>query len=328
MRFSLAAAVLIWLAEAGAAFALPPSEVAALEALLVEGRGAEALAKLDAVLAKSPDDAVALRLRASARFVEGEIAAGKADLERSLTLDPKQRQAWLDRAGVAISEARYGDALTDLGRARELDPKALDNDLNEGAVLLLLGRLSDASVRFDRYLEHTGATAEACYLVATNYAGRGYGALAAAALARAIARDERARLRARTDPNFQAIASHAEFKALLERDDYRPPAGSVTAGRTYPGRYDGGSGPLLLAVLDALRASGESFDARVESTAHWALVWGELRIKVRDLRSGDGTVSGEVSLSAPAETRDFEARAKKLLDAVALALVRRAKPAG
>jgi tetratricopeptide (TPR) repeat protein len=304
---------------------LPPADAAAIQALLDRGRGAEALDRLDPLLAKSPDDAAALRLRANARFMEGELEAGKADLERCLALDPQLRQAWLDRAGVAIAEGRYPDALSDLGRARALDPAALDNDLNEGAVLLLLGRLGEASTRFDRYLERVGARAEAFYLVATNYAGRGYGALAAASLGRAVALDERARLRARTDPNFEAIAGNAEFKSLLERDDYVPPAGSLGTRRSLPGRYDGGTGPLLLAVLDGLRETGERFEARVESTPHWALVWGDFRIKVRDLRAGDGSVGGEVAITAPAGTRDFEARTKKLLDAVVVALLRRSK---
>lgn len=324
--FLLASAVALLLSSPGAA--LPPGDATALQALLDQGRSADALKRLDAVLTKTPNDAAALRLRASARFMEGEFEAGKADLERSLALDPAQRQAWLDHAGVAIAEERYAAALSDLGRARELDPSALDNDLNEGAVLLLLGRLGEASGRFDRYLERAGANAEACYLVATNYAGRGYGALAASTLARAVALDERARLRARTDPNFEAIAQHAEFRALLERDDYRPPASALQARRTYPGRYEGSTGPLLLALLDALRAVDETFDARVESTPHWALVWGELRFKVRDLREGDGTVSGEVAISAPAGTRDFEARTKKVLDGVTVALLRRGKQPG
>lgn len=326
MRTTLSVTLLAALLSTGSAAALPPGEAAAIQSLLDQGRGADALDQLDAVLSKSPNDAAALRLRANARFMEGELEAGKADLERSLALDPKQRQAWLDQAGVAIADGRYPDALADLGRARELDPGALDNELNEGAVLLLLGRLGEASTRFDRYLERAGANAEASYLVATNYAGRGYGALAAASLARAVALDERARLRARTDPNFEAIAANAEFRALLERDDYRPPVGALITQRSFPGRYDAGTGPLLLALLDGLREAGEKFDGRVESTAHWALVWGDFRLKVRDLRAGDGTVSGEVALSAPAGTRDFEARAKRILDAVTVALMRRTTP--
>jgi tetratricopeptide (TPR) repeat protein len=327
VRTSLLATAVALLLSSPAA-GLPPADTAAVQALLDQGRGADALKRLDAALTKNPNDAAALRLRASARFMEGEFEAGKADLERSLALDPGQRQAWLDRAGVAIAEERYAAALTDLGRARELDPAALDNDLNEGAVLLLLGRLGEASSRFERYLERSGANAEAFYLVATNYAGRGYGALAASHLARAVAVDERARLRARTDPNFEAIAQHADFRSLLERDDYRPPTDALQARRSFPGRYDASSGPLLLALLDALRAADEAFDPRVESTANWALVWGELRFKVRDLRDGDGTVSGEVAISAPAGTRNFDARVKKILDGVTVALLRRSKTAG
>ena len=55
---------------------------------------------------------------------------------------------------------------------------------------------------------------------------------------------------------------------------------------------------LLYAVLDALRQLREPYDVAIEANPRWALIWGEMRIKVTNQASGTGVVS----LSAPAES--------------------------
>ncbi|NJL27826.1 MAG: hypothetical protein HC897_07970 [Thermoanaerobaculia bacterium] len=49
-------------------------------------------------------------------------------------------------------------------------------------------------------------------------------------------------------------------------------------------------------MLDALQKVGWRYDARIEATNAWAIIWGDVRIKLAS--QGDG--SGVVSLSAPA----------------------------
>lgn len=257
----------------------------------------EALKLLNRHLKRNPEDAAALLVRSTARFMTGEVEAGRKDLERSLDLDPSQRQGWLNLAALAVSEESYGDALAAFRRAEELDPSAPENDLNIGAVLLLQGQLEPASDRFGRYLSAAGSSAEGYYLVASNYALAGYEALAAQHLRRAIELDERSRLRARTDPNFAALADAPRFRELLATDLYEPPAGAHRAARSYGVAFDGGRGPLLPAVLDTLQLTGRSFDPRVEVTERWALIWSDLRIKLSDRADGHGLVE----LSAPAE---------------------------
>ena len=323
-----ASAALLCLLAAGplpAATAQTPKATAAASSLaraqkLVDaGQAQEALPLLDQALREAPSDARALLLRSTARFMAGDLEGGRADLDRSLQLDPGLRQAWLNRAALDIADQRYEPALEALTRAEQLDPSAADNDLNIGAVLLLQSKLEPASGRFGRYLDRQPSSAEASYLVATNYAMAGYAALAVEHLKRAVALDERSRLKARTDPNFLSLGKHRQFQELLATDGYRPPAGSALASRAYGTRYDPESRKLLSAVIDAMLALGESFDARVEMTPGWALLWGAMRIKVTNGEDG----SGLVELSAPPgrfTPETWAERTEKLFQKIAIEL--------
>jgi tetratricopeptide (TPR) repeat protein len=302
-----------------------PSEIAQAQILVDAGRPAEAIPILDRVLRRQPNDARALFLRSTARLLTDDLPGGRADLDRVLVLDPKNRQAWLTRAGMEIAETRYGPALEALRQAEALDPAAADNHLNIGAVQLLQGQLPEATDRFRRYLAAQPEAAEPFFLVAKNFAAAGYAGMAVEHLRRAIELDERWRVRARTDPSFGGLAAHTGFQQLLAIDSYRPPAGAWRAERTYNAAYDGGEGLLLGAVLDALLTLGERVDPRVEVTPDWALVWGEVRIKVAPHAGG-----GVVELSAPAErftAERWQAESERLFRAITLQIVQRSRPA-
>lgn len=258
-------------------------------------RPEEALELLDPLLAADAADAGALLLRSTARFMLGEVETGKRDLARSLELDPGQRRAWLMRAGLEVAEERYDAAQASFERAAALDPGAPENDLNIGAVLLLQGKLRPASERFARYLDGEAGSADAFYLVATNYVVAGYEALAIEHLRRAVEIDEVARLRARSDPNFIPLSGNPRFQSLLNVDAYKLPPGAYTAAKTFDARYDPGGGALLDAVIDTLQLASRPFDPRVEVTPGWALVRGELRIKISNTLGDQGLVQ----VSAP-----------------------------
>ena len=295
--------------------------LARAERLLEEGRPTAAVQELEPILRRQPDHARALLLRSNARFMEGRMDEGRADLERALEADPTLRQAWLNRAGVDVAAERFDSALEALRKAEELDPEAPDNALNIGAVLLLQGRLPEATTRFREYLEQAGGSAEAQYLVASNYAGSGYAQLAVERLRRAVELDETLRLRARTDPNFTPIGESSQFRKLMKTDLHPPGADDRVVRRTFPVAYDAGEGTLLSAVLEGLRSAGEPFDPRVEVTPAWALAHGELRVKVLDGEDG-----GVVEISAPAASISEEAweqRIDAVLEAVEIALLRR-----
>ncbi len=277
------------------ALAQPQPTTTAAQTALDEGRVADALRLADAALARDPRDARALLVRSTARCMDGELDRCRADLDRALQLDPTLRQGWLNLSALAIADQRYGDALAALAQAERLDPSAPDNDLNQGAVLLLDGQLAPATEQFRDYLARNPSSADALYLVATNFALSGYAALALQHLERAIALDERSRVRARTDANFEDLAAAPAFQRLMSTDSYLPPPGSVTASREYEIAWSGAGTPLLVATLNALQTQGASLDPRVEVTGDWALLWSDVRIKI-SRRGGDRSV---LEISAP-----------------------------
>lgn len=300
----------------------PGQTLAQAQEMLDSGRPQAALPLLDALLRQEPGNARALLLRSTARFLTDDIAGGTADLDRALELDPRQRQAWLNKAALAIADKKYDAAFAALSKAEELDPGASDNDLNLGAVLLLQGKLQPASDRFGRYLARHPRSADSRYLVASNYALAGYAALAVEHLRQAIEIDERSRVRARTDPNFAGLAGQARFQELLAADTYRLPPGAHTARRAYDVPYDQQDGMLVNSVLGALGTAGERYDPRLETTADWALIWGEMRIKVSRTRDGKGLVE----VSAPVErmsAAEWQRRSEKILQAVTIELYSR-----
>lgn len=290
--------------------------VARARELIDAGKAAQALPLLDQTLAGSPSDAQALLLRSTARFQTGDLEGGRKDLERSLSLDPRQRQAWLNRGALDLAEKRYDRALEAFTEGEKLDPGAADNDVNLGAVLLLKSDLKGASTRFSSYLAKQPGSAEAHYLVASNYALAGYAALAVETLRRAVEIDERTRLRARNDPNFASLDENKAYLDLLATDTYRLPPGAYSARRTYPLSYSE-DGRLVQAVVLAIRAAGEKLEPTFESGRGWTILWGDLRIKV----SGPPDQPGLVELTAPVQrmsAADWKRRSEKLLAAIAV----------
>jgi len=265
---------------------------------LLDGGDADgALEILDPLVEKKPPSAEAFLLRSTALFMIGDVKQGTKDLDRSLKIDPRLRQAWLNKAALDLSERRYADSLAALERAKQLDPTAPDNDLNIGAVQLLQGRLQEASGHFRSYLERNSTSTDAYYLVATNYAMAGYAGPAIEHLRRAIVLDERTRLRARTDPNFRELESNTRFQQILNTDSYQIPPGSYQRLVQVETPFGGTDSLLLRAVLDALQFSNQPFDRRVEVTPDWALIWGEMRIKI----SNNPQSKGQIQLTAAAD---------------------------
>lgn len=265
-------------------------------ALLLDGEQPEkAIEILDALLGKKGKNAEALVLRSTARFMLGELESGRKDLERALDLDPRHRQGWLNLAALELAQGKYGEALTAFSTAESLDPEAADNSLNIGAALVLLGRYDEADGRFRSYLARNPRDPEARYLVASNYAMAGQSNAAVAYLRQAISLDERMRRRARTDANFSSLEASSSFRAVMNTDTYRHPAGSLRAVESFNAPFLGGQSLVLGAVISSLQLANRPFDPQVEVADSWALVWSDIRIKIADNGSG-GT---NLELSAP-----------------------------
>jgi len=287
---------------------LPASSLAqSIDQLLDAGRVNEALPQIEAALRSDPRNAKALLQRSTARFIQGDMKGGRSDLERALKLDPKLRQGWLNRGALALADKNFDQAIHDFKKAQALDPDALDNHLNLGVVYLMKGDLDTANQDFALYLKGSGDSAEALYLVGTNYAMMGYSGLALRYLKQSVLLNEQIRLRARTDPNWSSMQSSPEFRGLLNTDTYRPPAGAYTASQIYDAPYEGGNGRILNALLDALQEKKIPFDSRIEVTPMWALVWGQARIKLQAVDDQHTRVelSAAPGRLTPAQWRDL-----------------------
>lgn len=298
--------------------------LAEAQELLDAGRIDEADVALDRLIRRQPRNAEAYLLRSTAHFMADEREDGERDLDRALELDPTLRQGWLNKAALEMSEEDYEAAIRAFERAQALDPEALDVVLNLGAARLLAGELEAATADFERYLAGHPRSAEAYYLVASNYALAGYEGLALRHLQEAIRLDERIRLRVRTDPNFSDLVQTPRFQEVLNTDVYRPPPEALRAARTYDIGYAAGGGPLLRSVLDALQFLGEPFTPQVEVTPDWALLWGEMRIKVSETERGEGLVE-VTSLPDRMRPDEFDRRTKRLFDSILVQLARRTR---
>ena len=262
-----------------------------------------ALRALEPLLKQDPKNAKAQLLRSSAWFILGDREQGLHSLEKSLKLNPGLRQAWLNRGGFYLSEENYQEAILSFEKARALDPAASDNSLNLGTAHLLAEAVPEAERYFKEHLERAPKKGDAYYLIATNYALAGYKTRALQHLQTAIRIDERARLRARTDQRFAAIAEDAGYQALLTTDNYRPPKGALVAGKTFAHPYEIEQGRMLGAVVDSLTRLGFKFGSRIEVTPQWALIWSDVRIKVSAAGPGRSKVEliaapGKVSANA------------------------------
>lgn len=264
---------------------------------LDRGDAGAALELLNQMLKKGRPSAQALLLRSTARIMAGDTVSGFKDLQRALKIDPALRQGWLNLAGLEIVEGRFEAAHKALVKARDLAPDEPDDDLNLGAVMVLRDKLTEAAKHFERYLAANPGSADAYYLVASNYALKGIEAEAVAHLSRAVQLDEHMRLKARGDERFVALRSPG-YRRLLMTDVYRPPPGSHRVQAAFDSPYRRKAPKLVYAVLGALKTHGFDYSATVEATDDWALIWSsKMRIKIFTQRNGTGVVQ----LSAPAE---------------------------
>jgi len=306
---ALAFAFALVTATAAAAQSGPLNQI---QAMLDRGEPEKALAELETI--KKPN-AEALLLRSTAYIMVGDPAKGYADLQRAVEIDPGLRQAWLNIAGLEIAEGNYDKAYDALLRAEKIDPAADDNQLNLGAVQVMQGKLDEAAKHFERYLERNRDSAEAHYLVASNYALAGHESEVVEYLGRAISLDEHMRMRARSDERFVAL-SGVEYRRLLTTDSYQLPPGGHTRAAAFTLAYDHNNPELVYVVLDALKQDRLRYDPSIEATDFWALIWtDDFRIKIYN--QNDGT--GVVSLSAPPERFTPEAwqvRSQKLMTTI------------
>lgn len=315
-RFALLAALGLTLSGLMTPAAVATSDRALDEAqqLLDQGAAEQALATLDSAMRRGKPTARAYFLRSTARFMIGDHDIGVVDLREALRLDPTLRQGWINLAAVEMTVERYEPAHQALLEARKLAPDAPDNDLNLGAVLLFLDRHEEAESHFARYVARQPSNGEAALQVASNYALVAAVAPMIRYLEQAFAANERLRFHVRADAKFSFFHLE-EFQRLMSTDRYQPPADAHQVQAAFPTPYALTDRRLIDAVTDALRTNDVTFEPTIEATERWALIWGDLRVKVTNQDGGTGVVA----LSAPAErysAEDWHRQSQQLFKAI------------
>ncbi len=273
-----------------ASVAAQSSDLRSAQRLLDQNQPERALGLLERHLAKNKKDASAWLLQSNAQFMLGDRAGGQSALDRALQLDPTLRQGWLNLGALLLSDGDHSGAIDAFQRAADLDPTSAENDLNLGTAHLLAGQAETAHGYFARYL-HSTPTADANYLVATNFALADMDDFALEHLERAIALDQTTRMRIRSDPTFRVLAQDPRLAKALNTDTYVIPAGAAYVKQAFSVPYETSDGRVLRAVVDALTGLSIPFSPRIEVNETWTVLWIErepqMRVKIsaRDARS-------------------------------------------
>ncbi len=94
--------------------------------LVLAGAPDQALELVETTLQTSPDDALLLSVRASARLQKGDLAAARADAERAIRADPACEDGAVILAGILRREGRLAEAATVVENAIQAAPRSVD----------------------------------------------------------------------------------------------------------------------------------------------------------------------------------------------------------
>jgi len=129
--------------------------------LLQHGRLPEALATLDAVLARCPDNAEALLTRGSVLFRMNRLEAALASVDRAIAVDPGRPRAYLLKGSIHGVGARYDLALDAFDQALAARPDFADAWFGRGNALAMQRRPDDALSSYQKALALTASHADA-----------------------------------------------------------------------------------------------------------------------------------------------------------------------
>jgi len=110
----------------------------------------KALARIDKLLAKTPDDAIALHARGWLLLQVSGAAAAVIPLDRAIKLDPANATAWID-CGIAYGALeKHAIASERLERAVTLTPDSFDANYHAGVELYWMQAYDRALARFEK----------------------------------------------------------------------------------------------------------------------------------------------------------------------------------
>ena len=154
--------------------------------LKAQGRYAESLVAIDAVLELTPDEAVTLADRGFVLWKLGRLPDALADLDRAIALDDQIAPAWLNRGNVLIDLGQRDEAERSFVRSVEVDPRYAKGWDHLGIARQSRGDRASALAAFDRAIACDPEDAEAHYNRGTLHAEEAQTAAAIADFGEAI----------------------------------------------------------------------------------------------------------------------------------------------
>jgi tetratricopeptide (TPR) repeat protein len=154
-----------------------------------QGRFADALAAIDAVLELTPDDTTTLADRGYVLWRLGRLPEALAVLDEVIALDDEIAPAWLNRGNVLLDLGRRDEAEQSFIRSVEVDPKYAKGWDHLGIAQQARGDKAAAADAFNRAVACDAKDAEAVYNRGRLHAEMGQPAAAIADFTAALAAD-------------------------------------------------------------------------------------------------------------------------------------------
>jgi len=173
-------------------------------ALLEQGDSAAALARIDALISQSPENASLYSIRSSIRHSRGDTESAMADLEKAIELSPLDPRLFNNRGFLKMGLRQFSEAQADFDKATELAPDYANPYNNRGLLMIARRQFASAIEQLDEALR-----LDANYVDAYN--NRGFAHLQAGSIDAALADFNRA---TRLNPKYvNAINNRGLLKA-------------------------------------------------------------------------------------------------------------------
>ncbi len=119
--------------------------------LRIDHDPARALAEVEPLLSRAPNDPRILRVMSDAKGEMGDWQGALAAIQRAIELDPRNPE-YLQSLGVLyLSSRRYGEGIETLSRVRALEPEDWVTRMNIAQSLMYIDRLAEAQAEFEQW---------------------------------------------------------------------------------------------------------------------------------------------------------------------------------
>lgn len=142
-----------------------------VEGLLVEGKGARALERVDAALAKHSESAAFREIRGAVLARTEHADEARADYEKALALDPKSARALSGLGALAVAAGDLPRALDLFERAAQSSPDDVSAAYSAAQIVLAQGNQEESLRRLREILahdpSHAGASNDLAWMLAS-----------------------------------------------------------------------------------------------------------------------------------------------------------------